>query len=127
MIARSKLLEAGKKLTVRAARQLQEKGLKALRLSDEELIMRYYAGPEFVDALYRLSVHLEDDVAAPQAKPAPQERPTFKVQVDLVTNDIVVRDENGPLRHFPYASFLRGPRFGYWMTFLVGPDHFVCR
>src|SRR5476651_1445876 len=28
------VLEAGKKLTVRAARQLQEKGLKALRLSD---------------------------------------------------------------------------------------------
>src|ERR1700759_339512 len=32
------VLEAGKKLTVRGARQLQEKGLKALRLSDEELV-----------------------------------------------------------------------------------------
>ncbi|MCJ9729211.1 DNA-directed RNA polymerase subunit beta, partial [Bradyrhizobium sp. PRIMUS42] len=37
------VLEAGKKLTVRAARQLQEKGLKALRLSDEELVGNYVA------------------------------------------------------------------------------------
>src|SRR3954466_15088641 len=37
------VLEAGKKLTVRAARQLQEKGLNALRLSDEELVGNYLA------------------------------------------------------------------------------------
>ena len=37
------VLEAGKKLTVRQARQLAEKGLKALRLSDEELIGQYIA------------------------------------------------------------------------------------
>ncbi|MBR0994774.1 DNA-directed RNA polymerase subunit beta [Bradyrhizobium japonicum] len=37
------VLEAGKKLTVRAARQLQEKGLKALRMSDEELVGNYIA------------------------------------------------------------------------------------
>src|SRR4030088_297620 len=37
------VLEAGKKLTVRAARQLQEKGPKALRLSDEELAGNYLA------------------------------------------------------------------------------------
>ncbi|MBS0528561.1 MAG: DNA-directed RNA polymerase subunit beta, partial [Proteobacteria bacterium] len=37
------VLEAGKKLTVRSARQLQEKGLKALRLSDEELVGMYLA------------------------------------------------------------------------------------
>ncbi len=37
------VLEAGKKLTVRQARQLAEKGLKALRLSDEELIGQYLA------------------------------------------------------------------------------------
>src|SRR3569623_199583 len=37
------VLEAGKKLTVRAARQLQEKGLKALRMSDEELAGNYLA------------------------------------------------------------------------------------
>src|SRR5213595_3181275 len=37
------VLDAGKKLTVRAARQLQEKGLKALRLSDEELAGNYLA------------------------------------------------------------------------------------
>src|SRR6266852_584557 len=37
------VLEAGKKLTVLAARQLQEKGLKALRLSDEELVGNYLA------------------------------------------------------------------------------------
>src|SRR5256885_753038 len=37
------VLEAGKKLTVRAARLFQEKGLKALRLSDEELAGNYLA------------------------------------------------------------------------------------
>src|SRR6202043_1763141 len=37
------VLEAGKKLTVRQARQLAEKGLKALRLSEEELIGHYLA------------------------------------------------------------------------------------
>src|SRR5437763_829255 len=37
------VLEAGKKLTVRQARQLAEKGLKALRLSDDELIGHYIA------------------------------------------------------------------------------------
>src|ERR1700738_3850909 len=37
------VLEAGKKLTVRAARQLQEQGLKALRLSDEEWVGNYLA------------------------------------------------------------------------------------
>ena len=37
------VLEAGKKLTVRQARQLAEKGLKALRLTDEELIGHYIA------------------------------------------------------------------------------------
>ena len=37
------VLEAGKKLTVRQARQLAEKELKALRLSDEELVGHYIA------------------------------------------------------------------------------------
>src|SRR6204780_1189399 len=37
------VLEAGKKLTVRQPRQLAEKGLKALRLSDQELIGHYIA------------------------------------------------------------------------------------
>ncbi|MGY4419661.1 DNA-directed RNA polymerase beta subunit [Bradyrhizobium sp. JR6.1] len=37
------VLEAGKKLTVRSARQMQEKGLKALRMSDEELVGNYLA------------------------------------------------------------------------------------
>ncbi len=37
------VLEAGKKATVRQARQLAEKGLKALRMSDEELIGHYIA------------------------------------------------------------------------------------
>jgi DNA-directed RNA polymerase subunit beta len=37
------VLEAGKKLTVRQARQLAEKGLKALRLTEEELIGHYLA------------------------------------------------------------------------------------
>ena len=32
----------------------------------------------------------------PDAQPAPaQEKPTFRVQVDLVTNDVIVRDEKG--------------------------------
>jgi DNA-directed RNA polymerase subunit beta len=37
------VLEAGKKLTVRQARQLAEKGLRALRLTDQELVGRYIA------------------------------------------------------------------------------------
>ncbi|MFG1419456.1 DNA-directed RNA polymerase subunit beta [Xanthobacter sp. V0B-10] len=37
------VLEAGKKLTVRAARQLAEKGLKALKISDEEMVGQYVA------------------------------------------------------------------------------------
>jgi DNA-directed RNA polymerase subunit beta len=37
------VLEAGKKLTVRQARQLAEKGLRALRMTDQELIGRYIA------------------------------------------------------------------------------------
>ena len=37
------VLEAGKKLTVRSARQLDEKGLKNLRQSDEDLVGQYVA------------------------------------------------------------------------------------
>jgi DNA-directed RNA polymerase subunit beta len=37
------VVEAGKKLTVRAARQLAEKGLKALKISDEEMVGQYIA------------------------------------------------------------------------------------
>src|SRR4029077_15475063 len=37
------VLEAGKKLTVRSARQLAEKGLKALRMTDLELVGHYIA------------------------------------------------------------------------------------
>src|ERR1700709_389241 len=37
------VIEAGKKLSVRQARQLAEKGLKALRMTDEELIGQYLA------------------------------------------------------------------------------------
>ncbi|BAF86885.1 MULTISPECIES: DNA-directed RNA polymerase subunit beta [Azorhizobium] len=35
------VVEAGKKLTVRAARQLVEKGLKALKISDDEMVGQY--------------------------------------------------------------------------------------
>src|SRR6201987_2332411 len=37
------VLEAGKELTVRQARQLAEKGLKALRMTDQELVGHYIA------------------------------------------------------------------------------------
>src|SRR5947199_10684077 len=37
------VVEAGKKLTVRQARQLGEKGLKALRMTDQELVGHYVA------------------------------------------------------------------------------------
>src|SRR5262245_40377158 len=43
-----------------------------------------------------LAVGLSAQTPQPPAKPAtPQDKPTFRVQVDLVTNDIVVRDEKG--------------------------------
>src|SRR5438874_3830962 len=43
------VLEAGKKLTVRSARQLAEKGLKALRMTDAELV-GHYIGEDLVNA-----------------------------------------------------------------------------
>src|SRR5882672_332889 len=43
------VLEAGKKLTVRSARQLAEKGLKALRMSDPDLL-GHYIGEDLVNA-----------------------------------------------------------------------------
>src|SRR5437773_2462214 len=43
------VLEAGKKLTVRQARQLGEKGLKALRMNDKELV-GHYIGEDLVNA-----------------------------------------------------------------------------
>jgi DNA-directed RNA polymerase subunit beta len=42
------VLEAGKKLTVRSARQLAEKGLKALRMSDAELV-GHFIGEDLVN------------------------------------------------------------------------------
>src|SRR5436309_3121177 len=42
------VLEAGQKLTVRQARQLAEKGLKALRVTDEELV-GHYIGEDLVN------------------------------------------------------------------------------
>jgi DNA-directed RNA polymerase subunit beta len=42
------VVEAGKKLTVRSARQLAEKGLKALRMSDAELV-GHYIGEDLVN------------------------------------------------------------------------------
>ncbi len=42
------VLEAGKKLTVRSARQLAEKGLKALRMTDQELV-GHYIGEDLVN------------------------------------------------------------------------------
>src|SRR3984893_7158335 len=42
------VLEAGKKLTVRQARQLAEKGLKALRMTDQELV-GHYIGEDVVN------------------------------------------------------------------------------
>ena len=52
----------------------------------------------FVTVLVVLAAGLSAQTPAPpaQSPAAPQEqRPTFRVQVDLVTNDIVVRDEKG--------------------------------
>src|SRR5215207_7994574 len=42
------VLEEGKKLTVRSARQLAEKGLKALRMTDQELV-GHYIGEDLVN------------------------------------------------------------------------------
>src|SRR5215470_6132656 len=45
----------------------------------------------------------------PAAAAAPQDKPTFRVQVDLVTNDIVVRDEKGN-----FVSDLKQSDFEIW-------------
>jgi VWFA-related protein len=44
-----------------------------------------------------LSAALSAQTPAPKppATPAPQDKPTFKLQVDLVTNDVIVRDDKG--------------------------------
>src|SRR4029078_2638333 len=42
------VLEAGQKLTVRSARQLADKGVKALRMSDAELV-GHYIGEDLVN------------------------------------------------------------------------------
>jgi len=42
-----------------------------------------------------LSAQTPQTPAPPTATPTAQEKPTFKVQVDLVTSDIIVRDEKG--------------------------------
>src|SRR3954465_9768282 len=42
-----------------------------------------------------LSAQTPGQAPAPSNSATSQERPTFKVQVDLVTNDIIVRDEKG--------------------------------
>src|SRR6185503_11563674 len=49
-------------------------------------------------AVVALAAALSAQAPAPapaQAPPPPQDRPTFRVQVDLVTNDVVIRDEKG--------------------------------
>src|SRR6185295_17891649 len=47
--------------------------------------------------LVALTAGLSAQAPAPASKPADaaQEKPTFKIQVDLVTSDIIVRDEKG--------------------------------
>ena len=52
------VLEAGKKLTVRSARQLAEKGLKALRMSDPELVGHHLA-EDIVNAKTGEVLHVE--------------------------------------------------------------------
>jgi len=42
-----------------------------------------------------LAAGLSAQSPAPATPGAPQEKPTFRVQVDLVTNDIIVRDDKG--------------------------------
>ena len=42
-----------------------------------------------------LSAQTQTPPPAPAPAVAPQARPTFKVQVDLVTNDVIVRDDKG--------------------------------
>ena len=42
-----------------------------------------------------LSAQTQTPPPAPAPVAAPQARPTFKVQVDLVTNDVIVRDDKG--------------------------------
>ena len=79
------VVEAGKKITVRQARQLAEKGLKALRMTDEELIGHYIA-EDLVNAEDRRDLrrgrrrdHREDAQGAQrgglQGNPDPRHRP----------------------------------------------------
>ncbi|WP_127090667.1 DNA-directed RNA polymerase subunit beta [Aquabacter cavernae] len=56
------VVEAGKKLTVRAARQLAEKGLKALKISDEEMVGQYIAEDLVDGATGEINAEAGDEV-----------------------------------------------------------------
>ncbi len=58
------VVEAGKKLTVRAARQLAEKGVKALRVQDEDLHGHYLAEDLFDPATGEIFAEAGDEISA---------------------------------------------------------------
>ncbi|MBM3562375.1 MAG: DNA-directed RNA polymerase subunit beta [Alphaproteobacteria bacterium] len=58
------ILEAGKKLAVRAARQLAEKGVKAIRVSPEELYGQYLAQDLFDPATGEIFAEAGDEITA---------------------------------------------------------------
>jgi len=58
------ILEAGKKLAVRAARQLAEKGVKAIRVAPEELYGQYLANDLFDPATGEIFAEAGDEITA---------------------------------------------------------------
>ncbi len=58
------ILEAGKKLAVRAARQLAEKGVKAIRVAPEELYGQYLAQDLFDPATGEIFAEAGDEITA---------------------------------------------------------------
>jgi DNA-directed RNA polymerase subunit beta len=58
------VLEAGKKLTVRTARQLAERGLKFLRVQDEDLFGQYVAADLYDPATGEIFAEAGDEISA---------------------------------------------------------------
>ncbi len=87
------VVEAGKKLTVRAARQLAEKGLKALKISDEEMVGQYIA-EDLVDvATGEINAEAGDEIT----------EKTLKLLEEAGYNDIPILD----IDHVNTGAYIR--------------------
>ncbi|UHD44694.1 DNA-directed RNA polymerase subunit beta [Aureimonas altamirensis] len=87
------LVEAGKKVTARQARQLKDKGVKALRASDEDLFGNYLAEDIVNEQTGEVYLEAGDEI----------DEKTLKVLVDAGHEDISVLD----IDHVTVGAYIR--------------------